>query len=177
MPKATTPTGVLIPINEAYIIIPGYGKVVMNNLPEVGDSKAAVYNSESIIGRSSPLHTYHYSDTRIISLTLHLYVVEQADIQRNIDIKRAIESCLYPRDGSGGAPFIPPPICQIKIGQFLATSPICCSLVNCSVRASSDVAWDETTLCPYKMDIDMTWWKVYNSPDLPSQTRIISTGR
>lgn len=177
MPKATTPRGSLIPIDAAYIDIPNFGKIILNNLPEVGDSKAAVYNAESIIGRSSPLHTYHYSDTRTINITLHLYVIEKGDAQKNLNIKRAIESCLYPRDGTGGAPFIPPPICRIKFGQFLATSAICCSLINCNTKAASDVAWDAETLCPYKMDIDMTWWKVYNSPDLPSQSRIISTGR
>lgn len=175
MPKATTPRGTLIPINDCWIEIPNFGKIIMNNVPEVGDSKAAVYNAEPIIGRSSPVHTYHYSDTRIINLTIHLYIVEKLDAFKNLRIKRAIESCLYPRDG--GSVFVPPPICQIKIGQFLATSPLCVSLLNCNTRSPSDVAWDKETLCPYKMDIDMTWWKVYNSPDLPSQSRIIGTGR
>lgn len=177
MPKATSPRGALIPIDQCWIDIPGAGKIILNNLPEVGDSKSAVYNSESIIGRASPLHTYHYSDTRMINLQIHLYILEQGDAQKNLGYLRALQSACYPREGGGGAPFLPPPICQIRVGQLLATSPLCVSLQNYSVRFPTDVAWDRETLCPYKMDIDTTWMKVYNSPDLPSQGRIVSTGR
>lgn len=177
MPKATTPRGALIPIDKCYIQIPGFGQIVFNNLPEVGDSKSAIYNSEPIIGRASPIHTYHYSDTRMINIQLHLFILERGDAQKNLRIKRALESCLYPREGSGGAPFVPPPICEVRVGEFLATSPVCCSLQSMNVTAPTDVAWDMETLCPYKMDISTTWMKVYNSPDLPTQSRIMSTGR
>ena len=53
--KSTT-SGILNPINECYIDISGQ-KIIMNNLPDISDTKSAVYNQEGIIGRSFPLYT------------------------------------------------------------------------------------------------------------------------
>ena len=108
MPKGTFNYGDLRPIDNCVLTIPGYGDIVVNNLPEVGDSKSANYNAEGVIGRASPLHTYFFSDTRNISIQFHFFVVKPGDIQRNLNQKRAIESCLYPRAGDGSVPFKPP---------------------------------------------------------------------
>lgn len=177
MPKATYGQGALSPISNCYLTLPGAMHIIMDNLPDIGDSKNAQYNADSIIGRSSPLHTYHYSDTRTISFTVHLFIQEEGDAQLNLQKLRAIQSCAYPRPGSGGAPFMPPPICRIRCGDLLATEDLCVVLQSYNVRFPTDVAWDAETYCPYRLDIDTTWWVVYNSPDLPDQSRIVSSGR
>lgn len=191
--KATNSQGILQQISNCYIILPTIGKVMLNNLPELSDSKSAHYNAESIIGRSSPVHTFHFSDTRIISIQFHLYVIEPDDIQRNITFKRAVESCLYPQGSTFGitslsvantnsgattfASYSPPPICRISFGSFLADGEVCVALQSCSVKAPSDVAYDPDTLCPFKFDLDTTWWVVYSSDMLPDQSQILTSGR
>lgn len=178
MPKATSPRGTLQNIDKCYIQIPNFGKITLNNLPEIGDSKSAVYDSTSIIGRSSPLHTYHYSDSRNINIQFHFYIVEDGDAEKNLRYLRALQSCSYPRSGGGGAPFKPPPICRIKCGQLLAADQdLCVVMQQYSVRWPNDVAWDKETLCPYKFDVDTNWMVVYTSPDLPDQERIVTSGR
>lgn len=179
MPKATTPTGTLKNIEKGYLQIPGLQeKIYFNNLPELTDSKSAVYNSEGIIGRSSPLHTYSHSDTRQISLQLHFLVIEKSDIEKNLRQLRAIQSCVYPREGTGGASFSPPCVCKLKFGDFLAKDQdLCVVLQQYSVRVPTEVAFDEETLCPYKFDVDTSWWVVYTSTQLPVASRIMNTGR
>jgi hypothetical protein len=177
MPKATTSSGALAPINNCYIDVPGAQTITLDNLPDISDSKTVHYNVESIIGRSSPLHTYHYSDSRSINVTLHLFIVSPGDGDTNLQTLRAIQSAAYPRPGSGDAAFVPPVICQIYCGNLLATSPLCVVLQSYSVKFPTDVAWDADSLCPYHFDIDTTWWVVYNSSDLPDNSRIISSGR
>jgi hypothetical protein len=177
MPKATSPRGILSKIEQCYINIPGAKKIILNNLPDISDSKRAVYSHEGIIGRASPLVTYGYSDIRTVSLQLHFFVIEFNDIDRNLDSLRAIESALYPRSGNSEAPFEPPPICQIKCGDILAKEELCVILDSCQVRIPTDTVLDEATLCPYKFDVDTQWTVVYTSSDLPEQSRIYRSGR
>jgi len=181
MPKATQPTGKLMPMSGFYVEIPidttQTVKIDIDNLPDISDSKTATYSSEGIIGRSSPLSTYSNSEPRSISLKLHLYVLEKADIKKNIRKIRAIQSATYPREGSGGAPFLPPPICQIKCGSLLSDDPLCVILNQYSVSYATDAVWDPETGLPYKVDIDTTWQVAYSSKDLPINYRIYSTGR
>jgi hypothetical protein len=177
MPKATTPLGQMLPLEKCYIDIPGATRIVFTNLPDLSDSKSVVYNSEGVIGRSSPLHTYSYSDTRNLSIQLHLFVLEENDIQRNFEILRAIQSAAYPRQGAGGAPFLPPVVCKIRCGNLLAKEDLCCILQQYSVKYPTDVAWDEDTYLPYKFDIDTNWQVVYSSFELPYNKRIFNSGR
>ncbi len=134
MPKATMSGGALAPINNCYINIPGAMTITLDNLPDIGDSKNAQYNTESIIGRSSPLHTYHYSDTRTISFTIHLFIQQQGDADLNLQKLRAIQSAAYPRPGGGSAPFIPPVICTIRCGDLLAVGQDLCVVLQVSYR-------------------------------------------
>ncbi len=187
MPVATSPSGDLIPIEECVLNIPDIkgeggatvegGSIVMNNLPEISDTKTAVYNNEPIIGRSFPLYTYHYSSDRNITLQIHFFILKEGDAVRNLASKRLIESLAYPRAGDSGAPFKPPVICTLKCGQILATEPLCIVLQSYSVKFPTDVAWDEQTLCPYRFDVDTNWLVVYTSNDLPNADRIITSGR
>ena len=81
--KATN-NGSLAPINNCTINIPGAGNIILNNLPDISDSKTAIYNNEAIIGRSFPLYTYSHSGDRTISMQLHFYTIKQVDSQKNL---------------------------------------------------------------------------------------------
>lgn len=181
MPAATRPGGPLIPINDCHIIIPSDGgefKVILKVLPDITDAKSASYNDEVVIGRSSPLKTYSQSDNRTISMALHMVVSEPNDVDYNLKALRAIQSAVYPREGSGGAPFVPPPVCRIKCGKLLSNEEeLCVILKSYSVKFPTEVAWDEQTFVPFKFDIDTNWDVVYKSADLPGQERIFSLGK
>lgn len=181
MPAATRPGGPLIPIQECYVLIPlddSEFKVIMRVLPDISDSKSASYNDEVVIGRSSPLKTYSQSDNRSISMTIHMIVTEPDDIEYNLSALRAIQSATYPREGSSGAPFIPPPVCRLKCGKLLSDrDELCVILKQYSVKFPTEVAWDEKTFVPFKFDIETTWDVVYKSADLPGAERIFSIGR
>ena len=178
-----TNSGSLNEIPDCTIEIPSRKKgshiIQLNNLPDVSDSKTAVYNNETIMGRSFPLYTYSHSGDRSISLQLHFFIVNKGDGEKNLEDLRWIQSAAYPRKGKGGLPYLPPPVCQIRCGDILATKgeAICVSLQSYSVRFPTEVAWDEKTYCPYRFDVDTQWLAVYTSSDLPYQNRIISLGR
>jgi len=176
MPKATQPGGPLISLKDCYVTVPSCGKIEFYVLPEISDTKNAEYSDESAIGRASPMKTYQYSGKRGISLQIHLIVTAPGDVQKNLNILRCLESAVYPREGTGGAPFIPPPICRLKCGKLLADNELCVILMQYSVKFPTEVAWDESTFTPYKFDIDTTWEVVYKSSDLPGQDRIINLG-
>ena len=180
MPKATLNGGPLTPISNCWIKVPmqsgGTHDIVMDNLPDISDSKSASYNDEPIIGRSQPLKTYSHSDNRSISIQIHLFVTSADDVQGNLQHLRALESAVYPRDNMGNAPFYPPPVCQIQCGYLLGEYPLCVVLKQYSVKFPTDVAWDEDFYTPWKFDIDTTWDVVYSSTDLPGQDRILNYG-
>lgn len=196
MPAATIRGGALIPIENCYVSIPcegcdsglsGLGAEYASNdefilrfkvLPDISDSKTASYNDETVIGRASPLKTYAQSDNRSISMQIHMVVSSQEDVNYNLAAMRAIQSAVYPRKGQNGAPFIPPPICRMKCGSLLSEGQeLCVILKSYSVKFPTEIAWDESTLMPYKFDIDTQWDVVYKSMDLPGQERIFQTGR
>jgi hypothetical protein len=176
--KATN-NGSLNPIGRCTIYIPNAGEIILNNLPDISDSKDAVYNNEAIIGRSTPLYTYSHSGDRTISMQLHFFVVDQSDAKKNLAQLRWLQSALYPRIGSDNdTPFKPPVICQIQCGSLLASNgPLCCFLKSYSVKFPTEVAWDENTFCPFKFDVETSWTVVYASDDLPFQDRIFRSGR
>jgi hypothetical protein len=177
MPRATIPGGKLVNLRDCYINIPDVGVVELKSLPEIGDSKSAEYNDEPIMGRSFPLKTYSHSANRSISMSLHFFVVNQEDIAANMQSLRMLESAVYPRQGSQGLPFRPPPVCQIKCGKLLGEEELCVVLRSYSVKFPTDVAWDEEFYVPYKFDVDTSWDVVYRSSDLPGMERILDMGR
>lgn len=200
MPKATQQGGRLSVIDDCYIVIPYDGAkppeppkesdptfifkekiviVVMDNLPDISDTKSANYSDETIIGRSNPVKTYSQSDNRSISMQIHFIVSKPSDVYVNLQKLRAIQSALYPRDGEGGgSPFIPPPVCRMKCGNLLSTQEICVILKQYSVKFPTDVAWDANSgnFTPYKFDVDTTWDVVYSSSSLPGQREIFQAG-
>jgi hypothetical protein len=177
MPKATFTGGRLAEINDCYIDIPDAGRIVLNNLPDVSDTKSAEYNDEAIIGRSFPLKTFSHSGNRAIGMTLHFFVTDAQDIYINLHYLRMLESCVYPRkDAGSGAPFVPPPVCQIKVGRLLGEKPLCCIMKSYNAKLPPDVSWDEKSLVPYKFDVDTSWEVVYNSLSLPGAEWILEWG-
>lgn len=168
--------GRLSPVPDCKITIPGAGVILMNNLPDISDSKSAVFNSESIIGRSFPLYTYSHSSDRTINMVLHFFIVERDDAIRNLNSLRYIQSAVYPRSGeSQGTPYQPPPVCTIECGKLLSNGPLCALLQSYSVKFPTEVAWDEETYCPYRFDVDTNWLITYTSSGLPYQEDIVST--
>lgn len=195
MPKATLLTGSLTPINDCYIIIPigrGEKKIILDNLPEISDTKSANYSDETVIGRASPLKTYSQSDNRSISMQLHFIISKPQDVVENLINLRAIQSATYPREGEGEgsnrSPFIPPPVCRIKCGKLLSErGELCVILKSYSVKFPTEVSWMgdsqlgtgagfDKTFTPMKFDVDTTWDVVYASSDLPGQERIFNLG-
>lgn len=176
MPKATLLGGRLVEIPNCYIDIPIHGKIVLNNLPDISDTKSAEYNDEAIIGRSFPLKTYSHSGNRAISMTLHFIAAEERDLAINLHYLRMIQSCVYPRQDSKGAPFMPPPVCRIKVGELLGNKELCCILKSYNTKYPTDVSWDDKLLVPYKFDVDTTWEVVYNSLSLPGSEHILNYG-
>lgn len=176
--RGTNPDGTLSPIPNCYVNIPGAKKVVLNALPGLSDSKQAEYNDEPIIGRATTLKTYSHSGSRSISITFHFYLAGPADVAERLSDLRAIESAVYPREDSSGAPFIPPPVCQIRCGRLLGDNPVCAVLRSYNVRFPEDVVWVEQgeTFLPMKFDVETQWDVVYTSNDLPGQDRIFSKG-
>jgi len=171
-----TPACSLRRIEDCYIEIPGYQKIWMDNLPDIGDSKGASYPDTSVIGRSFPMKTYSHSENRAISWSMHLFVQKDADIDANLSKMRMLESLVYPRN-TGPGPYAPPQIVKLKCGKLLSVgAPLCAVLKSYSVKFPTDVAWDERTLTPYKIDIDLSFEVVYSSNDLPGAERIVTSG-
>lgn len=176
MPKATTSCS-LDPIGNCYIYVPGFRKIVMDNLPDISDGKSAQYTPTTIIGRSTPLTTYSHSETRNISWGMHLFVKSAGDVTGNLEILRVLESCVYPRNNNGPGPYSPPVICKIKCGNLLSVgNSLCVVLRSYSVKFPTDVAWDAGSCTPYKIDIDLSFEVVYSSMDLPGADRIVNSG-
>lgn len=173
--KGTAKYGDLVKIPKCNITI--QGEVIdMFILPDISDSKGASYNDETIIGRSFPVKTYSHSDNRSISIEIHFIALRKEHIQRNLHWLRLLESATYPRDGTGGAPYTPPPICKIECGKILGDGGICAVLKNYSVKFPTDQVWDSDTLLPYKFDVSTTWDTVYASSSLPGQEMIAQNG-
>ena len=179
--RSTFPNGQLIPIPDCYVDIQGSGgiqmRILMQSLPDISDGKSASYTDESAIGRSTPFKTYNNSDNRSISWTAHYMVTKKDDIKLFFSYIRAIQSAVYPIDGGdgsiGGAPYSPPPICQIQCGKLLSHSgPLNAIMKNYSIKFDTSVPWDEETLLPYKFDIDMTFDVIYNQSNLPGANLI-----
>lgn len=177
-----TENGSLKEIKDCYVEIKG-SKIYMNSLPDLSDSKSAVFNDETAIGRSTPIKTFAHSDARQISLTIHMYGSDLDEIDANISHLANIESAVYPQKEFD--PFSPPPICKIKCGRTLTPGydatgePLCVILKSYSIKFPREVVWVDVYggLFPVQFDVDTTWEVVYASSDLPGQERIFSQGR
>ena len=142
-------------------------------LPDISDSKAAVYNNEAIPGRSFPLKTYSHSEDRIIGIQLHMVTDCDNRVYENLMYLRMLQSAVYPQPPNNGIPYYPPPVCQIICGQLLGSQPLNAILKSYSVKYPTDQAWDESTFLPAKFDVDTSWEVVYKPTLLPGQDIIL----
>jgi hypothetical protein len=184
MAIATTKNGDLNPIKgkypDCYIQI-GTQSIYMDILPDISDGKNVGYQTEGGIGRASPFNIFKYSEIRTVGWTCHFIVqknnsnedsksVSVNKILRNI---RLIQSACYPEDEYGK----PPPICRLKCGDLLDEGDgICAVLKSYSIKFDTSVPWDETTLLPYKIDVDLQFDVVYDQSDLPVSKKIVDFG-
>lgn len=185
MTAATTKGGQLITMSggdnsppECYIQI-GEEKIYMDILPDITDGKSAEYQTESGIGRASPFIIYKNSSIRSIGWTCHFiaqssssndYTKSINKIANNI---RLIQSACYPTNEFGQ----PPPICHLKCGQLLdKKNGVCAVLKSYSLKFDTSVPWDQATLIPYKVDVDLQFDVVYNQESLPTSDIIFKTG-
>lgn len=169
--NATDESGHLTLIPDCYLQI-GSFTYNFNNLPEIGESKSASYNDESVIGRSTPIKTYANSDNRSFSLSFSLVVQDKSDFKRNLRVVRYVQGAVYPRLGAG-APYFPPIVCKLKCGKLLSNEPICCVMKDYNIKYPTDVPWDRETLCPYKMEISINFDQVFASNRLPNYDTIL----
>jgi hypothetical protein len=174
MAKATDAAGNLNTIRKCVIKIPKIGQILMDNLPDISDSKSASYTDEVAIGRSSPFKNYSHSDNRTIAWTCHFIIQQAGDDERFLEYLRMLEACTYPFiNDTGGAPYAPPPICQIQCGRLLGENPLCAILKSYSVKFDTSVPWAENSLMPYKTDVDLQFDVVYNQSELPGADTIM----
>ena len=186
MPKATyvggTRPGDLITIAKCYIKV-GPQTIYLKALPEIADSKQAIYSDTPVPGRSQPIKSYGYSSVRSITMKLHFYVTHPDDVSTNMRYLRLLESLVYPRttpasqENPGIAPFYPPTVCRLKCGNLLNfDQDICAVLKQYQVSFPIDVAWDPIALVPCRFDVDTTWEVVYTTRDLPGAEKIFDPG-
>ncbi len=183
--KATSNGGALVNIGgeskDCYLDIPNAGRMLFYILPEISDSKSAHFNDEPVIGRSFPVKTYSHSDNRTISMKVHFVVWADGDVNTpgspayNLKWLRAIQSAVYPEDDKL-APYKPPPICKLRLGDLLGDFDMCAILTQYSVSYPTDCVWDEELKIPYKFEVDTTWHAVYQTSMLPGQQRIVALG-
>tara|TARA_Y100000034_G_scaffold136453_1_gene213002 strand:- start:3456 stop:3983 length:528 start_codon:yes stop_codon:yes gene_type:complete len=175
MTKATDGFCDLQVIEKCKIIIPGATPIIINNLPDISDTKSAAYNDEAVIGRAVPLKTYSHSENRVINTKIHFFIRKAEDGEFNLRQLRAIQSAVYPQTGD---PYKPPPVCQLECGDLLSLEkPLCVILLSYNVTFPTDVAWHKETYCPYKFDVDCSWQVVYANVGLPTSSRIFTSGR
>jgi len=175
MAFATTGTGTLQYLQDCYISIGGV-KIIMNNLPDIGDQHDASYATENGVGRSMPTRTFSNGGDRKISWTAHFIAENESKLTDNLKALRLIEGATYPRAIVNNLPYLPPPICKIKCGKLLGDYELCVVLESYSIKFPTDIPWSDNGYIPYKFDVDMSFAVVYDSANLPGAERIISLG-
>jgi hypothetical protein len=175
MPRATNNDGSLAPLQYTDF---GAGKceiqtpcgcITLKILPDITDSKGALYQPDNAPGRSSPMTTYSYSEARTISTDLHFMITQFSDISDNLRSLRIIQSLVYPGPQSATAPFTPPPVVRFICGVLMdGIDGLCLVLKNYSVKYDPGVAWDVATFLPYRFSVNCNWEVVYSCNNLPT---------
>lgn len=190
---ATDKNGRILPLAKAQIQVPilrtglpnvgalSVYTITLNVLPELSDSKAAEYPDEPITGRSFPIKVFSHSGNRTIGLKCTFLVQEAADIQKNWQNLRALQSAVYTDEdipqinATNQLAYLPPPICKVRIGFLLTAQndgwlPVL--IRQCTPTYPTDVAWDPVTYLPHKFEVDLQMEAVFANTQLPGQQRI-----
>jgi hypothetical protein len=169
MTKATIPGGDLNDIpNECFIRVEDF-EIPMTILPDISDGKSANYTNENSLGRTAPFTVFANGELRTVSWTCHWVIKKSEDPNQYLEYIRALQSAVYPTNQVGH----PPPLCKIKCGKLLSNEELCCVLKNYSIKFDTSVPWDEETLLPYKLDIDLQFDVVYDQSNLPIASTIL----
>lgn len=183
--KATDSGGLLRQIKKCGIKFGSQGTIYSRILPDISDQKSASYTDETGIGRSMPFKSYQNSDNRTIGWTAHYIVTQPDDINNFLYEIKLIQSAVYPRQGDGTTPFKPPIICELSCGRLLDaydkgtssstnSKKVYAVMKSYNIKYDTSVPWDETTLLPYKFDIDMQFEVLHDQSDLPNSDKIIT---
>lgn len=166
-------------VNSSYIARYWYKQGVLQRdvlpfqfLPEsIQDSKAAVYGDITVIGRSTPIKTYSHTGAETLAFSLKFFAnPEQRDASLSPKlIKERVDFCkslVYPV--YTGFIVKPPPMCIVKIGNYIAFYGVCKS-VSTSVTNSPEggTPWDidpVTGILPHGVQINLTFEDVKPVP-------------
>lgn len=179
---ATIPeTGQLKKIPNCSLILPfevigtNSNEITFYSLPEISESKSATYPDEELMGRSSPINIYSKSDHRSISITMHLYVTVQEEIEINLNIIRAISSLVYPEYSDED--WRPPNIVYFNCGKLLSENRVPLLLKDYNVNYATDVQWfydeEKNIYMPLHVSIKTSWNIVYSWESLPGWQDVI----
>lgn len=151
-------------------------QITLYSLPQISESKTVEYSDQTIQGRAAPVKTYAYSSNRTITLTLHLYVTRNTDIERNLNIIRRIAALAHPEYNNT---YLPPRIARIKCGKLLGEDSTGTPVVLKSYDVSYDtnIQWfyDEQlqTYMPLHVEISTQWDVVYSWQSLPGHNDVL----
>lgn len=177
MARATSTTGNLLPIQDCYIRVDGT-VIYMYTLPTISDSHGADYSAENGIGRAIPTQTFQNGTSRTISWDVTFISDGESKLNKNLSYLRLLQSCTYPVDSPSQAsvPFLPPKILKIKCGKLLGDYELCVILKQVQINWPIDVPWSSFSYIPYKFNAGLSFEVVYNSAELPGQSRILKLG-
>ena len=161
--KATLSGGILKPIKDVYIKIKNK-TIQAYIMPDISDSKSASYADENSIGRTTPFKNYSYSENRVIQWGHHWIIDHKKRVDEILTDIRYLQSLVYP--SKKPAPYSPPWIAHIKVGNVLGKNDLCCVLKSYNIKYPTDVPWYEDgsgISIPYKIDMDLNFEVVYDN--------------
>ena len=150
--------------------------ILFEVLPEITENKAATYNDEMILGRSSPVKTFAHSDNRVITMTMNFVATHESDFIRYRQYLFAIGGAAHPRYLDG---YAPPPVCKIKVGGILGSFPSGVDAVLRNYDFNTDPTafwWDRRAIdsldrnaqyMSMRFSINTNWDVVYSYESLP----------
>lgn len=157
-------------------------KIFFEVLPEITENKAATYNDEMILGRSSPVKTFAHSDNRVITMTMNFVATHNSDFIRYRQYLFAIAGATHPRYRDG---YAPPPICKIKVGGILGSYPggVDAVLRNYDFNTDNTAFWWDrratdnadrnAQYVSMRFSINTNWDVVYSYETLPSYSDVL----
>lgn len=163
--KATSGTGNLEIIKDIIFEIGGE-KADIYAVPEISESKSAKYNDIGIMGRSTPLKSYSYSDNKSIDVTFFCHSIDAITLEANKKLLRMVRSSVYPVYSG----YVPPKVGYLKIFDILENDIVGNSY---SLTYGNQYAWKDEQL-PIYMEIRANFHAVWPHSDLPGFDDIIS---
>lgn len=163
----------------------------LTSLPELTWRKEASYNTQNIIGRSSPIISYSSSKSRTIEIVLHMHNPTYQDMIYNMNAVHYLASAVHPRYQST---YAPPPICTLACGSSQGGAPLTTTTASGSTRSAntspfaylrfimtsisqsfnSESVWDDVLMVPRNWDVQISGEVIYNYVNLPGSSDVLS---